>query len=104
MATFVRGLLDTMPLSSLTQRKVREKYREKFNKTALNTEQCQLLRQVVLEVASSELTKEAQKKEAPKAAAPPAKQVQDPTVSGRLSARFFLKFGTIYSVIYKNDH
>ena len=88
MATFVRGLLDTMPLSSLTQRKVREKYREKFNKTALNTEQCQLLRQVVLEVASSELTKEAQKKEAPKAA-PPAKQVQDPTVSGRLSAKPF---------------
>ena len=39
MATFVRGLLDTMPLSSLTQRKVREKYREKFNKTTLNTEQ-----------------------------------------------------------------
>ena len=93
MATFVRGLLDTMPLSSLTQRKVREKYREKFNKTALNTEQCQLLRQVVLEVASSELTKEAQKKEAPKVAqpTPPAKQVQDPTVSGRLSARLFFR-------------
>ena len=48
-----------------------------------------MLRQVVLEVASSELTKEAQKKEAPKvvtpaaAPTPPAPtKIQDPTVSG----------------------
>ena len=38
-------------------------YREKFNKSALNTEQSQVLRNVVLEVASSELSKEASRKE-----------------------------------------
>ena len=54
---------------------------------------CQTLRQVVLEVASSELTKEAQKKDAPKVVTPAATaanptppvaptKIQDPTVSG----------------------
>ena len=77
------------PLLPNPGKKVREKYREKFNKNSLNTEQCQLLRQVVLEVASSELTKEAQKKEPAKGATPTppptgvtSPKVQDPTVSG----------------------
>ena len=52
MIVFVRGLLEKMPLSSLTQRRVREKYRETYNKTSLDAEQCQLLRNVVLEVSS----------------------------------------------------
>jgi len=88
MVSFVRGLLDTMPLSSLTQRKVREKYREKYNKTPLNTEQSQLLRNVVLEVASSELSKEAQQKKpsTPTNQNPPKNDKdQDPTVSSTVS-------------------
>ena len=58
MANFVRGLLEKMPLSSLKQRNVREKYREKYNKTPMNTNQTQMLREVVLEVAKAELSKE----------------------------------------------
>ena len=80
MIIFVRGLLEKMPLSSLTQRRVREKYRESFNKTTLDAEQCQLLRNVVLEVASSELSKDAKSKNTKKEAT--AAPVQVPHVSG----------------------
>ena len=62
MANFVRGLLEKMPLSSLKQRNVREKYREKYNKTPMNTNQTQMLREVVLEVAQAELSKEKERK------------------------------------------
>lgn len=62
MANFVRGLLEKIPLSSLKQRNVREKYREKYNKTPMNTNQTQMLREVVLEVAQAELSKEKERK------------------------------------------
>ena len=62
MANFVRGLLEKIPLSSLKQRNVREKYREKYSKTPMNTNQTQMLREVVLEVAQAELSKEKERK------------------------------------------
>ena len=56
MEDFVRGLLKTMPLSSLTQRIVREKYRSQYKKEKpLSGKQSEMLRNVVVEVARAEL-------------------------------------------------
>lgn len=78
MEDFVRGLLKTMPLSSLTQRIVREKYRAQYKKEKpLSGKQSEMLRNVVVEVARAELNKEGSNSTKSK-----EQQVQDPTVSG----------------------
>ena len=65
MINFVQGLLETMPLSSWKNREIRQKYCEKYNKK-LTMEQSQLLRNVVLEVASSELARVKEQNESSK--------------------------------------
>lgn len=66
MINFVQGLLDTMPLgcsplSTWKNQEIRQEYCKTYNKTSLTTEQSQLLRNVVQEVAelaaSSEIAK-----------------------------------------------
>ena len=65
MINFVQGLLDTMPLgcsplSNWKNHEIRQEYCKKYNKTSLTTEQSQLLRNVVQDVAeaaSSEIQK-----------------------------------------------
>lgn len=75
MVSFVRGLLQTMQLSSLTQRIVRDRYKQQCKKDQpLTPKQSDLLRAVVVDVAKAEMSREPVK-------APVAKAVQDPIVN-----------------------
>merc|ERR1712193_581784 len=85
MEQFVRNLLKTMPLSSLTQRIVRDRYKSEFKKDQqLTPKQSDVLRSVVVDVAKAEMNREnkAPKKPAP-SAAPSSDAATAPTAQKR---------------------
>ncbi|CBY42755.1 unnamed protein product, partial [Oikopleura dioica] len=104
MEQFVRNLLKTMPLSSLTQRIVRDRYKSEFKKDQqLTPKQSDVLRSVVVDVAKAEMNREAKAPKKPAATSETAPIAQKRPAEAKVEAKVDEKKAKVETVVLSDD-